>query len=83
MCIVAESAKAATLKEIFRVCMNGTPILFPPLYLTKISVMFFVQYLILRTTRYVDGMPTSEVTLVTFRYIRPPNHGHTSQYHGH
>ena len=35
------------------------------------------------TTRYEDGTPTSEVTPVTIRYIRPPNHGHTSQYHGH
>ena len=34
-------------------------------------------------TRYVDGTPTSEVTPVTIRYIRPPHHGHTSQYHGH
>ena len=34
-------------------------------------------------TRYVDGTPTSEVTLVTIRYIRPPHHGHTSQYHDH
>ena len=34
-------------------------------------------------TRYVDGMPTSEVTPVTIRYIRPPHRGHTSQYHGH
>ena len=33
-------------------------------------------------TRYVDGTPTSEVTPVTIRYIRPPHHGHTSQYHG-
>ena len=33
--------------------------------------------------RYVDGMLTSEITPVTIRYIRPPNHGHTSQYHGH
>ena len=33
-----------------------------------------------KPTRYVDGMPTSEVTI---RYIRPPHHGHTSQYHGH
>ena len=31
-------------------------------------------------TRYVDGTPTSEVTI---RYIRPPHHGHTCQYHGH
>ena len=34
-------------------------------------------------TRYVDGTPTSEVTPVTIWYIRPPHHGHTSQYHGH
>ena len=34
-------------------------------------------------TRYVDGTPTSKVTPVTIRYIRPPHHGHTSQYHGH
>ena len=34
-------------------------------------------------TRYVDGMPTSEVTPVTIRYIGLPHHGHTSQYHGH
>ena len=33
-------------------------------------------------TRYVDGTPTSEVTPVTIRYIRPPHHDHTSQYHG-
>ena len=35
------------------------------------------------STRYVDGSLTSEVTPVTIRYIRPPQHGHTSQYHGH
>ena len=35
------------------------------------------------STRYVDGTPTSEVTSVTIRYIHPPHHGHTSQYHGH
>ena len=35
------------------------------------------------STRYVGGTPTSEVTPVTIRYIRPPLHGHTSQYHGH
>ena len=29
-------------------------------------------------TRYVDGTPTSEVTPVTIRYIRPPQHGDTS-----
>ena len=34
-------------------------------------------------TRYVDSTPTSEVTPVTIRYIRPSHHGHTSQYHGH
>ena len=34
-------------------------------------------------TRYVDGTPTSEVTPVTIWYIRPPHHGHNSQYHGH
>ena len=34
-------------------------------------------------TRYVDGTPTSEITLVTIRYIHPPHHGHTNQYHGH
>ena len=34
-------------------------------------------------TRYVNGTPTSEVTTVTIQYIRPPHHGHTSQYHGH
>ena len=34
-------------------------------------------------TRYVDSTPMSEVTPVTIRYIRPPHHGHTSQYHGH
>ena len=34
-------------------------------------------------TRHVDGTPTSEVTPVTIRYIRPRHHGHTSQYHGH
>ena len=32
-------------------------------------------------TRYVNGTPTSEVTLVTIQYIRPPHHGHTIQYH--
>ena len=32
-------------------------------------------------TGYVDGMPTSEVTPVTIWYIRPPHHGHTSQYY--
>ena len=36
-----------------------------------------------KPTRYVDGTPTSEVTPFTIRYIRPPHHGHTSQYHGH
>ena len=30
-------------------------------------------------TRYVDGTPTSEVTPVTIRYIRPSHHDHTSQ----
>ena len=35
------------------------------------------------STRYVEGTPTSEVTPVTIRYIRPPHQGHTSQYHGH
>ena len=34
-------------------------------------------------TRYVDGTPTSEVTSVAIRNIRPPHHGHTSQYHAH
>ena len=38
---------------------------------------------LLMTTRYVDGTPMSEVTPVTIRYIRPSQHGHTSQYHGH
>ena len=28
-------------------------------------------------------MPTSEVTPASIWYIRPPNHGHSSQYHGH
>ena len=28
-------------------------------------------------TRYVNGTPTSEVTLVTIRYIYPSHHGHT------
>ena len=32
---------------------------------------------------YVDGTPTSEVTPVTIRYIRPPHNSHTSQYHCH
>ena len=36
-----------------------------------------------KLTRYVDGTSTSEVTPVTIRHIRPPHHGHTSQYHGH
>ena len=31
-------------------------------------------------TRYVDGTQTFEVTPVIIRYIRPPHHGHTSQY---
>ena len=50
---------------------------------------FWIQFdwsLFLRvqlTTRYVDGTPMSEVTPVTIRYICPPHHGHTSQYHGH
>ena len=37
------------------------------------------------TPRYVDRMPTSEVTQVIIRYICPPHHDHTSQYmsHGH
>ena len=30
-----------------------------------------------KKTRYVDGTPTSEVTPVTIRYIRPSHHGHT------
>ena len=34
-------------------------------------------------TRYVDGTPTSEVTPVTIRHIRPPHQGHTGQHHGH
>ena len=34
-------------------------------------------------TRYIDGTPTSKVTPVTIRCIRPSHHGHTSQYHGH
>ena len=38
---------------------------------------------IIQETRYVNGTPTSEVTPFTIRYIRPPHHGHTSQYHGH
>ena len=38
---------------------------------------------IIYETKYVDDMPTSEVTLVIIRYICPPLHGHTSQYHGH
>ena len=29
-------------------------------------------------TRYVNGMPTSEVTPVTILYIHPPQHGHKS-----
>ena len=33
-------------------------------------------------TRYVYSTPRSEVTPVTIQYIRPPHHGHTSQYHG-
>ena len=33
-------------------------------------------------TRYVYGTPTSEVTRVTIRYIRPPHHGQTGQYRG-
>ena len=37
-------------------------------------------YAIPSKTRYVDGTLTSEVTPVTIQYIRPPNHGHTSQY---
>ena len=35
------------------------------------------------TNRYVDSTPTSEVTPVAIRYIRPFHPGHTSQYHGH
>ena len=34
-------------------------------------------------TSYVDSTPISEVTPVTIRYISPPHHSHTSQYHGH
>ena len=34
-------------------------------------------------TKYVDGTLTSEVTSVIIRFIRPPHHGHTSQYHRH
>ena len=37
----------------------------------------------LQVIRYVDGTPRSEDTPVIIRYIRPPHHGHTSQYHGH
>ena len=29
-----------------------------------------------KSTRYVDGTPTSEVTPVTIRYIHPPHHGY-------
>ena len=31
-------------------------------------------------TRYIDGMPTFEVTLVTIQYMHPPHHGHTKVY---
>ena len=37
----------------------------------------------LKLTRYVDSTSMSEVTPVTIRYICPPHHGQTSQYHGH
>ena len=47
------------------------------------SAMFLVfRQPISPSTRYFDATPTSEVTLVTIRYI-PPHHGHTSQNHGH
>ena len=38
---------------------------------------------ITKWTRYVHSTPMSEVTPFTIQYIRPPHHGHTSQYHGH
>ena len=38
---------------------------------------------LLQLTRYVDGTPTSQVTLVTIRYYPPTHHDHTNQYHGH
>ena len=41
---------------------------------------YFADQVSIDKTRYVDGTPTSEVTPVTIRYIRPPHHGHTSQY---
>ena len=37
----------------------------------------------LTRSRYVDGTPTSEVTAVTIRYIRPSHHGHTSSFSFH
>ena len=36
---------------------------------------------LLQLTRYVDGTPTSQVTLVTIRYYPPTHHDHTNQYH--
>ena len=47
--------------------------------------MYKYKFMLLtaRLTRYVDSTPTSEVTPDTTQYIRPPHHGHTSQYHGH
>ena len=38
---------------------------------------------LLQLIRYVDGTPTSQVTLVTIRYYPPTHHDHTKQYHGH
>ena len=51
--------------------------------LSKIASMMLVNIIALLWTRYVNGTPTSKVTPVTIRYIRPPYHGHINQYHGH
>ena len=43
-------------------------------YTTSANLKYNKHFL---TTRYVDGMPTSEITPVTIQYIHPPHHGHT------
>ena len=54
----------------------------------KVSLSKFFKSIIWESgmqkkTRYADATPTSEVTPFTIRYIRPPHHGHTNQYHDH
>ena len=55
-----------------------------PVLETLVRVTYWWRWWIrVKSTRYVNGTPTSEVTPVSIRYIRPPHHGHTSQYNGH